>query len=511
LFVLALLALAGVVGEYVVSGGARLWFADCGWTASAVAAVIGVTVATRRSAGREWGGWLLLLGGCVSWLVGQLFWDLFSATSFPGSPNVADICWLAFAVLAAAGMHRLCRGPSRSLGVSVLELAPLIVAISALLVAVLTSDLRSSRLSVAGQLTSLAYPIFYVSAALVTLQAVIAGALELRRNHGLLAVLAGLTLAAIGSILWAPQLLTGTYVVGSDGLDALWSIGMILIGLGAWAVEPTPARADQPISRHRDGVLPALTFVILAAVQTAINAGDGGADLALSVGIAVVGFTLIAHAFFLRRHQAGLFTQLHARERELRDANRLLNEVNDLLSQQSRTDPLTGLANRLRLREDFAELAARAKRYHEGYCVVLIDLDHFKAYNDDHGHQAGDLVLAQIADRLIETMREGDRAYRYGGEELLLVLRGQSLDAALSVAERHRAHVERAALPHALNAPHGVVTLSAGVAAAEPGETPEHVLHRADKALYQAKALGRNRVDVSDPATTPSQLPVVAL
>ena len=505
LLVLSAVTLVGVMGEYVASGDTQLLLANGGWTASALAAVIGVTAATRRSARPDRAGWALLLCGCVAWLVGKLLWNAYSATSFPPSPNPADICWLAFAVAGAAGVHRLCRGASRSLGISLLEVAPLIAAVSALLVALLTNDLRTSRLSGAGQVTSIAYPIFYVSAALVMSQAVIAGALDLRRNHGMVAMLGGLVLTAIGFILWSPQLLTGTYKVGANAVDALWSVSMILIGVGAWASGPAIARAEaEPVSRRRDGALPALTFVILAGVQIALNAGEGGAALALSVGLSIVGVTLIAHAAVLRRHQAELFAQLHARERELRD-------VNSLLRQQSRTDALTGLANRLRLREDFADLAARAKRYGQGYCLVLIDLDHFKDYNDDHGHQAGDLVLAQIADRLNETMRESDRAYRYGGEELLLILRDQGLDAGRALAERHRARAQRAALPHSLNTPHGVVTLSAGVAAAQPGETPEQVLRRADEALYEAKALGRNRIAVADPAMAPSHPAASAL
>lgn len=505
LLVLSAVTLVGVIGEYVASGDTQLLLANGGWTASALAAVIGVTAATRRSARPDRAGWALLLCGCVAWLVGKLLWNAYSATSFPPSPNPADICWLAFAVAGAAGVHRLCRGASRSLGISLLEVAPLIAAVSALLVALLTNDLRTSRLSGAGQVTSIAYPIFYVSAALVMSQAVIAGALDLRRNHGMVAMLGGLVLTAIGFILWSPQLLTGTYKVGANAVDALWSVSMILIGVGAWASGSAIARAEaEPVSRRRDGALPALTFVILAGVQIALNAGEGGAALALSVGLSIVGVTLIAHAAVSRRHQAELFAQLLARERELRD-------VNILLRQQSRTDALTGLANRLRLREDFADLAARAKRYGQGYCLVLIDLDHFKDYNDDHGHQAGDLVLAQIADRLNETMRESDRAYRYGGEELLLILRDQGLDAGRALAERHRARAQRAALRHSLNTPHGVVTLSAGVAAAQLGETPEQVLRRADEALYEAKALGRNRIAVADPAMAPSHPAASAL
>jgi diguanylate cyclase (GGDEF)-like protein len=379
-------------------------------------------------------------------------------------------------------------------------------------VALLASKLETSRLSTAGQLTSLAYPILYVSAALVMLQALLAGLRDVRRDRGMIAVLAGLALSAMGFVLWSPQLLTGTYMVGTDAVDALWSVGPILIGVGAWASRLSRASAEAgPVSGRWGGLLPALTFVVLAAVQIAANAGDGDADLALSVGLSVVGVTLIAHAAVLRRRQGTLVGQLHARDRELRDANILLDDTNRLLRKQSRTDTLTGLANRLCLSEDFINLAAQTKRHGQGFCLVLIDLDHFKDYNDDHGHQAGDVVLAQVAEILSETLRESDQAYRYGGEELLLMLRDQDLQAGLTLAERYRAQVERAALPHALNPPHRVVTLSAGVASAHRGETPEQVLHRADQALYDAKALGRNRVAVSDPATTRSHPAAVAL
>jgi diguanylate cyclase (GGDEF)-like protein len=496
LLALSALTLGGVAGEYLASGSARLWLANGGWTAGGLVAVVGVGVRTRRSARHERAGWALLLSASAAWLVGQQFWNLYAATSFPSSPNPADICWLVFAVVGAAGMHRLSRGASRLLNVSLLEVVPLIVAVSAAMVALLTQSLHSSQLSTAAQGTALAYPIFYVSAALVMLQAVLAGAVNLRRNPGLAAMLSGLVVNAIGFVLWAPQLLAGAYVVGGGPIDATWSVGMMLIGVGAWTARPLVALPDaQAVSRRRVGVLPALTFVLLAGVQSALNAAEGGADFALSIGLWVVGATLIAHASALRRRQADLLAQLHASERELRDAN-------ILLTRESRRDALTGLGNRLRLREEFADLAASSRRHGQAYCVVLIDLDGFKDYNDDHGHQAGDDVLSRIGELLNETVRKGERAYRYGGEELLLVLPGQDLDDGRKLAERQRVQLQRAALPHRSNAPHGVVTFSAGVAAAQRDETPEEVLRRADIALYEAKALGRNRVVLADPATT---------
>ncbi len=495
---LALSAATGVAvaGEYSTGGSTQFWWANGGWTLSALAAVIGVATAMRRSVPADRAGWALLLGGCTAWLVGQLFWNFYGATSFPASPNPADICWLFVPLATAAGIHRLCRGGSRSLGISLLEAAPLVVAVSALIFALLDGNLHASRLPVIGQMTAVAYPILYISAALVMLQAVLAGGLDLRRNRGLVVVLGGLALDGVGFVLWAPQLLGGTYQIGSSVLDALWSIGTVMVGLGAWTSAPALARpTDEPVSRRRNSLLPALTFVVLAVVQTAANTDDGTAALALSVGVSVVGITLIAHAMVSRSQQVALVEQLRAREQELAEANTLLR-------QQSRTDPLTGLANRLRMREDFAELEAHHNRYGHGYCLVLVDLDHFKQYNDDHGHQAGDLVLARVADLLNSTLRASDRAYRYGGEELLLLLRDQDLLAGVAIAERYRIALHSQSLSHEQNPPHAVVTLSAGVAAARSGETPEQVLHRADQALYEAKAQGRNRT--SAPAPVPA-------
>jgi diguanylate cyclase (GGDEF)-like protein len=236
-----------------------------------------------------------------------------------------------------------------------------------------------------------------------------------------------------------------------------------------------------------------LTFVTLASLQIAFIAkgADAGATVALGTGVLIVGAALIVRAAVMRRRQAVLLERLRESERELR-------HVNERLSRESRQDPLTSLANRLRLREDFRDLAAHAARHGQGYCVVLFDLDQFKAYNDDFGHQAGDVILREVAALLRGQARDGDHLYRYGGEELLLVLPEPDVASGGDIAERHRMVVQRAALPHPRNAPDGVVTLSGGVAAARPGETPDDVLRRADHALYLAKSLGRNRIVQAD-------------
>jgi len=174
------------------------------------------------------------------------------------------------------------------------------------------------------------------------------------------------------------------------------------------------------------------------------------------------------------------------------------------LAELARKDALTGLGNRRSLEEDLRALHARSQRYGRTYCVAMCDVDRFKAYNDTYGHQAGDKALAAVASRVSAQVRTGDGVYRYGGEELLLVLPEQNLESGMVAVERVRAVVEQLGIPHVAG-PGGVLTLSAGVAAYRPGDdtTPEELLKRADGALYQAKATGRNRV-------CPEQAPVQA-
>ena len=163
-----------------------------------------------------------------------------------------------------------------------------------------------------------------------------------------------------------------------------------------------------------------------------------------------------------------------------------LERLNADLAELARTDALTRLGNRLRLDEDLAELHWRCSRYGWSYCIAICDLDQFKAYNDTHGHLAGDDVLRQVAATIAAASRRGDGVYRYGGEEFVVVLPEQSLASGLAAAERIRSAVEAQRTP----------TVSMGVADYRPGggEDEREVLTRADAALYRAKEGGRNRV-----------------
>jgi len=189
-------------------------------------------------------------------------------------------------------------------------------------------------------------------------------------------------------------------------------------------------------------------------------------------------------------------SRMNSLHRQLNEQNAELEKLNRELFAASRRDPLTRLGNRLRLREDLETLSAQVERYGHGYCVMLCDIDFFKKYNDTYGHLAGDEVLEKVAGMISENLRRGDMAYRYGGEEFLIILPEQTLEFASSTAERLRHRVEELAIPHEPKRPPGIVTISVGLAALSPGERKpvEELLKEADAALYSAKEAGRNRV-----------------
>lgn len=162
------------------------------------------------------------------------------------------------------------------------------------------------------------------------------------------------------------------------------------------------------------------------------------------------------------------------------------------LERLSVTDGLTGLYNRRHLTGTLANEVQRSRRLRRTFAVLLIDVDHFKQYNDTHGHLAGDAALVKIAEILRKTTRAVDSVARYGGEEFLVLLLESTLATAGSVAERVRARVASEAFEG------GKVTVSIGAAEyPSHGDTPEELIASADAAMYQAKGAGRDRVAIA--------------
>ena len=198
----------------------------------------------------------------------------------------------------------------------------------------------------------------------------------------------------------------------------------------------------------------------------------------------------------LKRTQRKLAALVAERTGELEHSNRQLADSNARLAQLSNTDGLTGVSNRRAFDAALEAAWARAMRGGEPLALALVDVDHFKLYNDTYGHQDGDRCLQMVATALeAQCRRPDDMAARYGGEEFALLLPLNDEAGALRLADDARAAVAALHMPHAVSS-HGIVTVSIGVAFLTPlpGQSSELLLRRADQALYNAKRSGRNRV-----------------
>jgi len=174
--------------------------------------------------------------------------------------------------------------------------------------------------------------------------------------------------------------------------------------------------------------------------------------------------------------------------------------LHERTEQLSQTDALTRLFNRRRLDADLEAECYRANRYERPLSFVMLDVDHFKRFNDRFGHQRGDEALEMVAKVIADTARESDTAYRFGGEELAVLCRETDLEGASELAERLRVAVERRMEAEG-------VTASFGVAALAPGRTsPDELVEAADRAMYDAKRAGRNRVAVAERPTPPMRI-----
>lgn len=177
-------------------------------------------------------------------------------------------------------------------------------------------------------------------------------------------------------------------------------------------------------------------------------------------------------------------------EREV--ARRVVELDRATLYTQATHDSLTGLYNRMYLADVAARMCSRDERGESpAMAALMIDIDHFKLVNDRFGHQTGDAVLHRVATTIAATLRGGDLAVRYGGEEFLVVLADIGRDEALAIAERIRRSVADQILPEP------VVTVSVGVAMRQQRESFDALVARADQALYEAKSTGRDKVDVA--------------
>ncbi|WP_199251486.1 GGDEF domain-containing protein [Vibrio furnissii] len=200
-----------------------------------------------------------------------------------------------------------------------------------------------------------------------------------------------------------------------------------------------------------------------------------------------------------------LIRQLVSESRDIRHSTRFLNsqlknaseEITRLKTQLAEVqkdalfDGLSGLYNRRSFDDDLSAML----HAQQSISIVLLDIDHFKTYNDDFGHLFGDTVIRALAKRIQSSCREGITAYRFGGEEFALLVPNRSLRSARQFADALRRSIEKLSVRDRRTGMQvGNITASFGVAESEPNDTLDMLIDRADKMLYEAKNLGRNRV-----------------
>ncbi|MBI5626206.1 MAG: GGDEF domain-containing protein, partial [Nitrosomonadales bacterium] len=200
--------------------------------------------------------------------------------------------------------------------------------------------------------------------------------------------------------------------------------------------------------------------------------------------------TRIIQASALRSHEelADTRKQVQESEAKIRKLEQELSQVSELV----REDQLTGALNRRGLDEAFEREATRADRSQTPICIALLDIDDFKRLNDTLGHYAGDQALIHLSNIIKEALRPSDSVARYGGEEFVIVLPGIGIEEAAATIERLQRELTRKFFLHENE--RVLVTFSAGVALRAAEESQEDVIGRADKAMYQAKKAGKNRV-----------------
>jgi len=280
--------------------------------------------------------------------------------------------------------------------------------------------------------------------------------------------------------------------VGADASCSVFGAELIIIGGSSPEDTAEACRKIRMSFRWQD--TPIIMLGILGAAEGLPLAVANGASDYLRRPFSEVEFVTRVRLSMRLKYE---IDRRKAREHELLEATRQLADLNGILTKMALVDNLTGVANRRHFDKVMESEWRRCFRSKSDLSLVMLDIDHFKAYNDNLGHLAGDVCLRQVANELKMALRRpGDTLSRYGGEEFAVVLPDTPLAGAQIVAENLRLAIENAKIPHPTSLHGGVVTVSVGVACTVPGNNGawKALLKLADEALYEAKKLGRNRV-----------------
>jgi diguanylate cyclase (GGDEF)-like protein len=414
--------------------------------------------------------WLLLAAGQLLFVAGDVAWDVYDLLlKAAPSPSGADLLYLSGYPVLAASLAVLSR--RRAPGADAAGLIDAsIVTIGAAVVAwvfVIAPYSTDATLTAAARMTAIAYPVADLMLLAITVRLFLVPGRGCRAQWLLGA---GLLVVLLTDGIYAGVSLAGTGPA-ERFIEVGWLAGYALIGASVLdptiraVTEPAGARGGQ-LSTVRLGLL--ATAALVAPGTLAIQALSG----ATPDGLLIAGTSAAVFLLVILR-MSGLVRRVEEQSAEL--------------ARVARTDALTGVPNRRDWDEQLEVELARAARTGEPVCIALLDLDHFKAFNDLRGHPAGDGLLRQVARAWRTELRSMDVLARYGGEEFGVILPGCGPEKAAAIVDRLRALT-----------PSGQTT-SAGVACWAGTESPETLVARADLALYEAKRGGRDRTVLADP------------
>jgi diguanylate cyclase len=270
------------------------------------------------------------------------------------------------------------------------------------------------------------------------------------------------------------------------------------------------ARTSQALDNASAGIAATLNAVMQKLETAGRDAGDYGRTLSRASGelggdqspaeLRKFVDTLVAATRTMEERTQTLEEELQHSSQQVNVLKAQLDDVR----KESLTDSLTGVANRKAFDMEIAAAVDESRVEGEAVSLLMCDIDHFKRFNDNWGHQTGDQVLRLVAGSMAENVKGRDTVARFGGEEFVVILRRTSLEHATILAEQLRAYVENKRLvKKSTGDVLGTITISVGVAQLGQGDTPVSLIQRADACLYRAKNGGRNRVVPEDePAET---------
>ncbi|MEA2290545.1 MAG: hypothetical protein QOD55_2542 [Solirubrobacteraceae bacterium] len=439
-----------------------------------LAAVVAVVALIRRPGARRL-PWLLLGAGLIAFKAGDVVWDhRVWVLDAPPSPSLADALYLVGYPIVAAALAVLChRRSSAADAAGLIDAAIITVGTGVVTWAFLVLPyVTDETLGVEERFLASAYPLADLLLLSLSVRLFLLPGSK-PRAYRLLGL--GILAAFCADTGYAAHLLTDGALMPAAVREIGWiaAYGLITAALVHPTIRHSRGAGDANAGLTRRRLLTLATATLLAPATLLIQAVSDGRPRIVLIALASAVLSMLVVV-----RMSGLVRRVEEQASEL--------------AAVARTDALTGVPNRRAWDDELATELRRAERSGAPVSVVLLDLDRLKAFDDRHGHPAGDRLLRDTAAAWRDELRATDVLAPYGGEEFGLILAGCAPDEAVLIVER-----VRAATP-------GAQTCSAGVAGWDGAETGEELIARADAALYAAKAAGRDRSTVAEAAAAPA-------